>query len=381
MNYLTVDLYHKFNCIADSCPNTCCRGWNIDIEEEIYQKMQDNEDKLGISAEDWICPRKDAYAVKLNSDGRCPMLNENNLCKVVLSLGPSYLSKVCNTYPRMIRQYGDVIEGFVTLSCFHVVDELMSMEKVYFNFTEDGSPISPYSYTKLYLYESSIRTNVIDLLYFFHDISLSTRLFTSFNIINEAISNYVGDNSDFTVVQKFIDSCYENNVMTSLDSQLQSMISESTRYQFLPQLLSVLPNAVRSDFLPDHVALITQALEYFGKTDSEKFRKDMALFKEAMKPYEKFHTNYWVYCIFSDLLSLPDPSKIKENFLFIAIQFCLMQLLSLAAFSQNHTLSKDEYIYIISTVNRLHHSIQKKFIDKLQENNLDNNLGILLLIV
>ncbi len=29
MNYLAVDLYQDFECIADACPNTCCAGWTL----------------------------------------------------------------------------------------------------------------------------------------------------------------------------------------------------------------------------------------------------------------------------------------------------------------------------------------------------------------
>ena len=29
--------YHKFHCIADKCKNSCCIGWEIDIDEETLE--------------------------------------------------------------------------------------------------------------------------------------------------------------------------------------------------------------------------------------------------------------------------------------------------------------------------------------------------------
>ena len=382
MFYLTVDLYHDFNCIAGSCPNTCCAGWDINIDEAAYQKMLDNEEALGISVKDCIYKRTDDYCMRLKSDGRCPMLDENNLCKIVLLFGPDYLSYTCSSYPRRHHQYGNVTEAYLFPSCPDVIDKLMTKDKVYFDFTENNSPVSPYPHTKLYLYESSVRTGITELLYAFPNISLSTRLFVSFNIINEAISHCEGDNPDFNIVKGYIDSYYADGIMTSLDDQLQNMISEDNRYQFIPQFLSVLLNTVSAAILPDYIKLVRETLHYFSQVDSKQFLEDITSFKETIKPYDNFYTNYWVYLMFSELISIPDYSKTRGNFIYTCIQFCLIQMVALASYVQNKTLDKDKYIYITSVVNRMQHlGLRKKLIEQLGESNLISNVGILLLII
>ena len=43
MIYTTPDYYDKFKCIADKCPDTCCAGWQIVIDEaslEKYKKLK-----------------------------------------------------------------------------------------------------------------------------------------------------------------------------------------------------------------------------------------------------------------------------------------------------------------------------------------------------
>ena len=116
MHYISVDFFKDFECVADSCPSTCCAGWTITIDEATRKKMVDKEDILGIPAREWLIEKDGRVMAKLNN-GRCCMLNDKNLCEVVLKLGPEYLSHTCTVYPRIIRKYGDVQEIYLTLSC------------------------------------------------------------------------------------------------------------------------------------------------------------------------------------------------------------------------------------------------------------------------
>ena len=34
MRYIKPHYYDKFSCLADQCPDTCCAGWAIMIDEE-----------------------------------------------------------------------------------------------------------------------------------------------------------------------------------------------------------------------------------------------------------------------------------------------------------------------------------------------------------
>ena len=39
------DYYEKFRCIGGACPDTCCAGWEVDIDEETaeYYLQQEGE--------------------------------------------------------------------------------------------------------------------------------------------------------------------------------------------------------------------------------------------------------------------------------------------------------------------------------------------------
>ncbi len=78
---MSIDLYKDFKCIAGDCPNTCCAGWTILIDEATRQKMVEKEDVLGVKAEEWLIDRDGIACAKL-TDFRCCMLNENNTVSV-----------------------------------------------------------------------------------------------------------------------------------------------------------------------------------------------------------------------------------------------------------------------------------------------------------
>ena len=41
------DFYEKFECKADMCFHTCCRGWEIDIDDDTAEFYKSLEGKIG----------------------------------------------------------------------------------------------------------------------------------------------------------------------------------------------------------------------------------------------------------------------------------------------------------------------------------------------
>lgn len=382
MNYLSVDLYQDFQCIADSCPEDCCHGWTVNIDKDTYQKMVENEDKLEIPASDWLFEKDGGYQVKLNPDGRCPMLDEHNLCRVVRKLGPEYLSHVCTVYPRMHMKYGGVIEGYLTLSCSHVVSMLMEKEMLEFDFTENHDPVPDYPHTELYLFESAVRTSMVMLIQGKPDILLSTRLFTAFTILEDAIRMQQNSEMDASLLQKNIDACTQDAILYALEDTLIGSIDEQKRYRLWAPLLDCLNIHSKTDTFGQ---IVWQAKEYFQQNTFEQYLSDMQEFLNAAYPvYSNFYTNYWIYRIFSDTLSIPEYEKSKEKFLYIAIEFAINQILCFTSCMKKQRLDREEYIYIISSLSRImehNAAFQKALVEQIKENNLASAAGVLMLTI
>ncbi len=104
-----------FRCSADKCSDCCCIGWEIDIDEKTasFYKTVGGElgEKLraGISCDD-------GYSFILNNE-RCPFLNDDNLCEIILKLGEDKLSQICTDHPRYYEWFSGIKEGGVGMCC------------------------------------------------------------------------------------------------------------------------------------------------------------------------------------------------------------------------------------------------------------------------
>ena len=109
--------YKNFRCIADKCPDNCCRGWEIDIDEDTLDYYKDLK---GPMAEKIRTSISEDGSFVLNEEGWCPLLNEKGLCEVCLTLGEDSLSEVCTEYPRFTTEYPKTREKVLCLSCGEV---------------------------------------------------------------------------------------------------------------------------------------------------------------------------------------------------------------------------------------------------------------------
>lgn len=107
------DFYDKFKCTASRCSDTCCVGWEIDVDEasqEAYRKVTGAfGDKLRANIEDGH--------FKLFPHDRCPFLDGNNLCEIYKHLGEGALCDICREHPRFVEVYGDIMERGLGLCC------------------------------------------------------------------------------------------------------------------------------------------------------------------------------------------------------------------------------------------------------------------------
>ena len=100
------DFYDSFKCIASRCSDTCCIGWEIDVDEasqEVYRNVAGVfGDKLRTNIEDGH--------FKLLPHDRCPFLDRENLCEIYQNLGEGALCDICREHPRFVEVFGDIME-------------------------------------------------------------------------------------------------------------------------------------------------------------------------------------------------------------------------------------------------------------------------------
>lgn len=127
------DYYEEFSCIASRCKDSCCAGWEIDIDEDSYAYYKSCEGAFGDRLRESMYVAEDGgYRFKLKESKRCAMLNDNNLCDLYRALGEEALCEVCTEYPRFSLFYGNVEQKCLSLSCEEVGRILFEREKKVF---------------------------------------------------------------------------------------------------------------------------------------------------------------------------------------------------------------------------------------------------------
>lgn len=110
---VTQDAFLKdFQCLQDKCPDTCCHGW--DMQLDIITKAIYENTKQGL--ENVVSSTDSNYIFKRNEDDDCSML-ESGKCGIHKVHGPSFLSDACYFFPRIMFKLGDSYYASAGFSC------------------------------------------------------------------------------------------------------------------------------------------------------------------------------------------------------------------------------------------------------------------------
>lgn len=144
------DFMETFNCVGTACREHCCKGQNVTLDRNRYQKYIKSPyadiKRIAISH---ISVTQDSLAswanIRADGQGNCPFLDEQQLCKIHKHAGANALSNCCATYPRIEHIYKNQKIKSMSLSCPEVTRKvLFSPEALTLRF----STIHQYDYYK-----------------------------------------------------------------------------------------------------------------------------------------------------------------------------------------------------------------------------------------
>jgi len=142
MKICTPEQYSRFHCLAGNCPDTCCAGWELPVDDESAARYALLSGEWGQRLRDGIITVDGERQLK-RKKGRCVFLNGENLCDLYAQLGADALCRVCSQHPRFTADYGALREIMPSLSCPAWVElYLMSDDPVRFSTQEDGAPVT-----------------------------------------------------------------------------------------------------------------------------------------------------------------------------------------------------------------------------------------------
>ena len=125
------DYYPKFRCIAGACTDTCCAGWDVDVDAAAYGRYQkiieDENTPIARRLKEACVPGEDGGCTfRLRENLRCPFLNRDNLCDLITAKGESVLCDTCADFPRFKTAYGNRLETGLAPSCITAAQIMLS---------------------------------------------------------------------------------------------------------------------------------------------------------------------------------------------------------------------------------------------------------------
>ena len=108
--------YDRFRCIAGACSDSCCIGWEIDINQEKLEFYRKVPGELGERLRRCIDWEEGHFRLE-GKEERCPFLNKDHLCDLLLGLSEDSLCDICREHPRFYDWFEDATEVGLGLCC------------------------------------------------------------------------------------------------------------------------------------------------------------------------------------------------------------------------------------------------------------------------
>ncbi len=139
MKLIVPKYYKDFACRAGGCSDNCCIGWEIDIDEKTLLKYEKEGGEFGENLRKTIVKEGGISHFALCGE-RCPHLNSDNLCDLIIAKGHDYLCEICREHPRFYTVLGDTVYGGVGLSCEAAAELILSENSIheYITLETDG---------------------------------------------------------------------------------------------------------------------------------------------------------------------------------------------------------------------------------------------------
>jgi lysine-N-methylase len=144
MRVIVPDYYKEFSCIAGACRHSCCIGWEIDIDEETMETYRALPDPLGARLRENIVPG-DPPHFRLGAGERCPFLNKEGLCDLIIGLGEDCLCQICADHPRFRNFLSDRTEIGLGLCCEAAAELILHRQEPmgFITLEDDGGDEEP----------------------------------------------------------------------------------------------------------------------------------------------------------------------------------------------------------------------------------------------
>ena len=143
MKHAQFDYVNQFHCLAGDCPDTCCKDWQIILDEDALARYRAMPGPLGEQVRAALVTENGETRFR-EEGGRCVLLRDDGLCPIQAAYGAEALCRTCYTHPRFTEEYGQTAELTLSLSCPEAARLLLTHEApLRIETQDDGGPVVP----------------------------------------------------------------------------------------------------------------------------------------------------------------------------------------------------------------------------------------------
>ena len=155
--------YHQFQCIASACEDSCCKEWEVDVDEVSAAYYRSLHGELGDALREVLVDTEDGTVMTIR-DRRCPMWRDDGLCRIQAALGHDALCATCRDFPRLRHDYGDFVELGLELSCPEAARMILAAPCVWVTEQVEGGEAPDYDEEAMVILRQS-REIAVEYLY------------------------------------------------------------------------------------------------------------------------------------------------------------------------------------------------------------------------
>lgn len=355
-----------FKCIGPNCTDTCCAGWDINIDENTFKKYENNKGNLKELINGKYIKNSESddsfnYGfMKITEDNKCPFLNENLLCEIHGKCGEENLSITCRRYPRVFNIIDHIYEKSGLPSCEEICSKaFLNKEKMEFIEIEEDLPEDFLEIRRVIDTEAFIGSD--NLIQYFWDIRIiSINIMQNRNFsIEERLSllkafykslEDLKTEENFYEIEDLLEKIteYPSNITEFIDSK--KIIPLSITNNFFKIILD--ENLLRK-VIGTSLKKLLSDLNKDQNLFNNIHKYDLKSFDTYFKKYSYIFENYLVNQIFKDIIPFNTGGNLNESIHKLINTYKLIKsYLILWNISSQNEISEKNIIYVIQALSK-----------------------------
>lgn len=109
--------YNDFKCIANKCPDSCCKDWDVVVDDDTAKFYNSADGEFGDKLRRLMTIDSDGDRIFTAQNGKCPFWNDQMLCDIYINCGQEHLCDTCREFPRLVQDYTAFSEHMLSFAC------------------------------------------------------------------------------------------------------------------------------------------------------------------------------------------------------------------------------------------------------------------------